>query len=530
MTSLGESVTRKEQKIKKINFLRISPMKKVRVRIAPSPTGDPHVGTAYMALFNLIFAKHHGGDFILRIEDTDQSRSKPEYEKNIYQALKWANISWDEGPDIGGAHGPYRQSERTEIYREYCQKLLDSGKAYKCFATPEELKEMRELGEKSGKRSGYDRRYRNLSAEEIQEREKAKEPFVVRLKVPLTGTCEYIDAIKGPMSCPWADIDDQILLKSDGFPTYHLANVVDDHLMKITHVIRGDEWISSTPKHILLYESFGFEKPTFMHLPLLLGKDGKKLSKRKNPTSIFYYRDSGYLPEAFINFLTLMGYSMQKDKEIYTLSEIIQEFDAKRIGISGAFFDVKKLDWINQQYILTTIKQEDLWDRMKAWIYNDQFMQKLMPLCHTRIKNFGEFMDLCHFIFINKIPHNTHLLCPQKITPETASCILQVIIWILEKEDDWSSVYIEKASKETSELFDINHKNVVIKILYAAITGKHQGPPLFESFNLLGKDRARARLLDAIEFLGGLSNKKHSLLKKCFDKKDCKTLVSKEES
>lgn len=505
-------------------------MKKVRVRIAPSPTGDPHVGTAYMALFNLIFARHHQGEFILRIEDTDQSRSRPDYEKNIYEALKWANISWDEGPDVGGAYGPYRQSERTEIYRKYCQKLLDSGKAYKCFATPDELKEMRELSSKMGKRSGYDRRYRNLTEEEVKEKEQQGLPFVVRLKVPLSGTCEYVDAIKGPISCPWADVDDQVLLKSDGFPTYHLANVVDDHLMGISHVIRGDEWISSTPKHILLYESFGFEKPTFMHLPLLLGKDGKKLSKRKNPTSIFYYRDSGYLPEAFTNFLTLMGYSMQGDKEIYSLEDIIKEFDVKRTGVSGAFFDVKKLDWINQQYLITTIKEEDLWDRMKLWIYNDSFMQKLMPLCHTRIKTFGEFMDLCHFIFVNKVPHNTTLLCPKKVTPETSAMILQSIIWLLEKDDNWKKDAIEQVSREVSEIFDISHKHITMKILFASLTGKHQGPPLFDSFEILGKDRARARFLEAIDFLGGISNKKLSSLKKSFEKRDCSQLVTKEEN
>ena len=286
----------------------------VRVRIAPSPTGDPHVGTAYIALFNLIFAKSFGGKFILRIEDTDRTRSKPEYEQNIFKALQWAGITWDEGPDIGGPFGPYRQSERTEIYQKLCYELVASKKAYKCFATAEELAQMREIASRLGNKQGYDRRYRNLSEEEISKREAAGEPYVIRLKVPLSGECVFEDAIKGTIRFPWADIDDQVLLKSDGFPTYHLANVVDDRLMGITHVIRGDEWISSTPKHILLYEAFEWKPPVFMHMPLLLGKDGKKLSKRRNPTSIFYYRDSGYLPEAFVNFLTLMGYSMQDGK------------------------------------------------------------------------------------------------------------------------------------------------------------------------------------------------------------------------
>ncbi len=393
----------------------------VRVRIAPSPTGDPHVGTAYMAIFNVIFAKHFGGKFILRIEDTDRTRSRPEYEKSIFDALHWAGITWDEGPDVGGPFGPYRQSERTEIYQKYCQQLLDNGKAYKCFATPEELAEMREMSLKMGKRVGYDRRYRNLSPAEVAEREKAGQPFVIRLKVPLTGECVFEDGIKGRITSPWADIDDQVLLKSDGFPTYHLANVVDDHLMEISHVIRGDEWISSTPKHILLYESFGWTPPVYMHMPLLLGKDGKKLSKRRNPTSIFFYRDSGYLPEAFLNFMTLMGYSMPGDREIYPVPEIIKEFDPKRIGVSGAFFDVQKLDWLNQQYLINNVPEDKLWDRIRAWGFNDEFMSKLMPLCHTRIKTFGEFMELCSCFFVNHLPYTPAIFAPGGLAPEKAA-------------------------------------------------------------------------------------------------------------
>lgn len=504
-------------------------MTHVRVRIAPSPTGDPHVGTAYMALFNSIFAKHHKGTFILRIEDTDRTRSRPEYEENIYKALHWCGIQWDEGPDVGGAYGPYRQSERTEIYQKYCQMLLDNGQAYKCFATAEELQEMREMSQKLGTRTGYDRRYRNLSKEEIARREAKGESYVVRLKVPLTGNCEFEDGVKGRITCPWADIDDQILLKSDGFPTYHLANVVDDYLMKITHVIRGDEWISSTPKHIYLYEAFGFQKPKFMHIPLLLGADGKKLSKRKNPTSIFFYRDCGYLKDAFMNFLTLMGYSMKDDKEIYSIDEIAKEFDEKRIGLSGAFFDVKKLDWLNQHYLMNTISEKELWPKIRAWGFNDEFMEKLMPLCHTRIKNFGDFMDLCHFFFINKIPHSNELLCPKGISPETSALIMQGLIWSMDEQENWGRAGIEQASKTCAQVFDVNHKNIVIKIIFAALTGKHQGPPLYDSVELLGKDRTRARLLESIEFLGGISGKKMALLKKQWEQKDCKELTAKKE-
>jgi glutamyl-tRNA synthetase len=498
----------------------------VRVRIAPSPTGDPHVGTAYMALFNLIFARHYQGKFILRIEDTDRTRCRPEYETSIFEALNWADIRWDEGPDVGGPYGPYRQSERTEIYRKYCQQLLDENKAYKCFATPEELAEMREMSAKLGQRIGYDRRYRNLSPEEVAAREKEGQPYVVRLKIPLTGECVYEDGIKGRITAPWADIDDQILMKSDGFPTYHLANVVDDYLMKITHVIRGDEWMSSTPKHIYLYESFGWNPPIFMHMPLLLGKDGKKLSKRRNPTSIFYYRDSGYLPEAFVNFLTLMGYSMPEDKEIYSLDEIVRDFDPKRIGVSGAFFDVLKLDWINQQYLIKMIPEDQLWDKIKAWSFNDAFMQKLMPLCHTRIKTFGDFMELFQFLFINHVHYTEELLCPPQTTKEKVCYMLQSIVWSLDEQENWGREGIEKASREIAEIFGVNHKKVVIPFLYGALIGKRQGPPLYDSVDLLGKDRTRARLLNSIDFLGGISNKKMDLLNKAWAKRDGKELMA----
>ncbi|MFN0065435.1 MAG: glutamate--tRNA ligase [Chlamydiales bacterium] len=488
-------------------------MKPVRVRIAPSPTGDPHVGTAYMALFNYIFARHHKGKFILRIEDTDQSRSRPEYEENIYKALRWCGLTWDEGPDCGGPHAPYRQSERSDIYKKFAYELLEKGHAYKCFATPQELAEMREVN----KTGGYDRRYRNLSSQEIAEREKAGQPFVIRLKVPLTGECLFEDKIKGRITFPWADIDDQVLLKSDGFPTYHLANVVDDHLMEISHIIRGDEWISSTPKHVLLYQLFGWDIPEYLHMPLLLGTDGKKLSKRKNPTSIFYYRDCGYLPEAFLNFLTLMGYSMPDDQEIYSLDAIVQAFDASRIGKSGAIFDLKKLDWINQHYLVHNIPQEKLWERIKEWGFRDEFMAKLMPLCHTRIKTFSEFIELFDFLFISHLPLTEELLTQKKIPPNDAACLLQAMIWSLEEQEDWSAKGLEKASHEVALFFGLHHKKVVMALLFASVMGKTQGPPFFASAELLGKERTRARFLNAIHFLGGISNKKSAELKKNWD-------------
>ncbi len=473
----------------------------VRVRIAPSPTGDPHVGTAYMALFNLVFAKHFNGKFILRIEDTDQTRSRPEYEQNIYRALKWCGLQWDEGPDIGGPFAPYRQSERTAIYQEYCQKLLDSDKAYRCFATAAELQEMRDQAIKTGSKFGYDRRYRSLSKEESDRLAASGRSFVVRLKVPLEGDCIIEDQIKGRCVYPWAEVDDQILLKSDGFPTYHLANVVDDHLMQITHVIRGDEWLSSTPKHLMLYEAFGFTPPIFMHMPLLLGKDGRKLSKRRNPTSIFYYRDCGYLPQAFLNFLSLMGYSMPEDKEIYSIAELITAFDPKRIGVSGAIFDVQKLDWLNQQYIINQIPENELWDHIKAWSFNDAFMQKLMPLIRMRIKTFSDFMELCSFFFTQHVHLSKDLLCPRALTGEQSIAILQGMIAFMDAHENWEREGIENASRDVAEKLGIHHKKDLMPLLFAALMGRQSGPPFFDSAALIGKERLRARFLTAIQFL-----------------------------
>ncbi len=494
---------------------------KVRTRIAPSPTGDPHVGTLYSALFNYVFAKHYSGEFVMRIEDTDRKRSQKIFEEEIFTALKWAHIQWDEGPDVGGDKGPYRQSERLDIYQKYAQKLLDEGKAYKCFATAEELKEMREVAQKLGRKQGYDRRYRNLSIEEVKQRETQGQKYVVRLKVPLTGECEYFDEVKGRITCPWNEIDDQILLKSDGFPTYHLAVVVDDHLMGITHIIRGDEWLTSTPKHVLLYEYFNWEKPTFIHLPLLLGKDGRKISKRRNPTSINYYKNSGFLPEALVNFLSLMGYSMSEDKEIYSLEELIENLDPKRFGKSGAIFDLQKLEWLNQKYIINNLKEKDLLKQLKELYLNNTFLNQIIPLAHTRIKTFGDFFDLCDFFFKNNLEYKEELFPLKRADKPTICQLLQTVLWFLENNNDFTAKNVEAASHKAAEIFEQNHKKVVMASLFACIMGKNFGPSLFESVEILGKDRVRGRFLKTIEFLGGLSEKKIKQLHQTLEKSVC---------
>ena len=279
----------------------------VRTRVAPSPTGDPHVGTAYIALFNLAFARQHGGQFLLRIEDTDQQRSTPESEQAILDSLRWLGMDWDEGPDVGGPHGPYRQSERQGIYAGYAEQLLASGHAFKCYRTAEELDAIRNAKQESGHQTALKASDLELSADEVAAREAAGAPFVIRMRVPETGTCAVDDMLRGVIELDWSQVDAQILLKSDGMPTYHLANVVDDHLMEITHVIRGEEWISSAPKHKLLYEYFGWDMPKLCHMPLLRNPDKSKLSKRKNPTSILFYKRMGFMPEALLNNLGRMG-------------------------------------------------------------------------------------------------------------------------------------------------------------------------------------------------------------------------------
>ena len=319
----------------------------VRTRIAPSPTGDPHVGTAYVALFNLAMARHHGGRFVLRIEDTDRQRSNPFSERMIFESLRWLGLEWDEGPEVGGEHGPYRQSERSEIYRDHAERLVASHDAYPCFCTPERLAELRERQRAEKLQLGYDRHCRGIDPSDAARRCAAGEAHVIRLAMPTEGTLEVRDTLRGAIEFDAAQMDDQVLVKSDGFPTYHLANVVDDHLMAISHVIRAEEWIPSLPKHVRMYEAFGWTQPEFCHLPLLRNADRSKISKRKNPVSITHYRRAGFLPEAMLNYLALMGWTMPDEREEFTLDEFIAAFDLGRISLGGPVFDLDKLTWLN---------------------------------------------------------------------------------------------------------------------------------------------------------------------------------------
>jgi len=393
--------------------------RQVRVRIAPSPTGEPHVGTAYVALFNYAFARKTGGRFILRIEDTDRARSSLQSEQAIMRALRWLGLQWDEGPDVGGPFGPYRQSERLELYRRHAEELLRRGAAYRCFCTPERLAELRRSQQAA--RSpfvGYDGLCRELSEGEVRQKLQAGVPCTVRLRTPREGETRFTDVVRGEVAFPNREIDDQVLLKSDGFPTYHLASVVDDHAMRITHVVRAEEWISSTPKHVLLYQAFGWSMPVFIHLPLLRNPDRSKISKRKNPVSLDWYRGQGYLPEALLNFLALMGWSTGEEREVFSLAEMVESFTWDRVKTSGPVFDLRKLDWLNGQYI-RRLTAEELLQRLldgghtrHAGEPRDRLLA-IVRLVQERMERLGEFDERTAFFFAPE-PYEAGELIPRK--------------------------------------------------------------------------------------------------------------------
>jgi glutamyl-tRNA synthetase len=479
-------------------------MSDVRVRVAPSPTGVPHVGTAYIALFNYAFAQQEGGSFVLRIEDTDQARSTGESEEAILRSLRWLGIEWDEGPDCGGPHAPYRQSERAETYREHAQQLLDSGHAYRCFCTPERLAELRnEQKRQRLPQLKYDRRCLELSDDEVAQRLADGAPHVVRLRVP-EGETVYHDRLRGEITFQNETIDDQVLLKSDGFPTYHLANVVDDHRMGISHVVRAEEWITSTPKHVLLYEAFGWEPPEFVHMPLLRNKDRSKISKRKNPVSLDWYREQGYLPEALRNFLALLGFSMPDEREVFSLDEFIDAFTWDRVRTSGPVFDLEKLDWLNGVYI-REMEAEALAERLAeavptaAQADRDVLLQ-IIPLIRERIKTLSDFDQWAGFFFAERLDYEPDLLVAKKSSREEALAVLQAAEETLAVVDSWDAESLETAVRTLPDKVGCKGRPVFMG-LRVAVTGSTASPPLFESMDILGREKSLTFIRQAIERL-----------------------------
>jgi len=478
----------------------------VRTRVAPSPTGDPHVGTAYMALFNRCFAHAQGGQFILRIEDTDRVRSTPEAEQAILESLRWLGLSWDEGPDVGGPHGPYRQSERGDIYAGYAWQLVDEGKAFVCYRTADELDAIREARREAGNSTALKPSDLLLSPEEQAARKAADQPFVIRMMVPEEeGVCAVEDMLRGTIELDWSMVDAQILLKSDGMPTYHLANVVDDHLMEITHVIRGEEWINSAPKHKLLYDYLGWDMPVLCHLPLLRNPDKSKLSKRKNPTSILYYQRMGFLPEALLNYLGRMGWSMPDEREKFTLAEMEQAFDIKRVSLGGPIFDLEKLNWLNGLWIREDLSLDELAQRLKGWALNRDMLDKILPHAQSRMTTLADFVPLSAYLVSGELPLSPGDFGDAQDSDATIR-MLQFVLWRLEAHQDWSRDALFQVLKSTAEALELKPK-ALFAPLFVAVAGSNSGYSMPDSMAILGPDMTRARLRTAIGVLGGVSKK-----------------------
>jgi glutamyl-tRNA synthetase len=471
----------------------------VRVRVAPSPTGDPHVGTAYMSLFNLAFARHEGGRFILRVEDTDRARFQSDSEQQVYDTLRWLGLNWDEGPDIGGPHAPYRQSERLETYRPVAEALLESGHAYHCWCTPERLAEMREAQQKAKRPTGYDRMCVGKTREERAALPGFSESPVVRMLIPDDVSLSFVDLIRGEVNAPRPD--DQVLMKTDGFPTYHLANVVDDHAMGITHVVRGEEWIASTPKHILLYEWMGWDRPAFAHMPLLRNPDKSKISKRKNPAArLTWFVEEGFLPEALRNFLGLMGYSLPDGQEIFTLDEMIASFEWGRVNPVGPVFDVEKLRWLSGHYV-RELEIADLASRIVSYMgvsgVEADLVTRAAPLVQERMSTLREAAAMLRFLVVGD-SFSVEPDAAAKQLGEGSRPVLEAALAALQDLPTFSAAAIQAALR--AALVD----GLGLKPKYAfgpvrvAVTGSTVSPPLFESIEVLGRDATLARLESAL--------------------------------
>jgi len=500
----------------------------VRVRMAPSPTGEPHIGNVRTALFNWLFARNMGGQFILRIEDTDRIRYQPDTIAVIMDGLRWLGLDWDEGPGVdelrrsgvedaeryavGGPCGPYIQSERLAMYRQVAEELIERGWAYRCNCTPERLERVR-AGQRTRKEMlMYDRHCRDLPSGAVS----PDEPHVIRLKVPLQGQTVVHDAIRGDVAFDNAGIDDQVLLKSDGFPTYHLGVVVDDHFMEITHVARGEDWIPSTPKRILIYQALGWEPPVYCHVPLVNGPDGRKLSKRHGATSVTEFREQGYLPEALFNFLALLGWAPGEgeEQEIFSREELIERFDLFRINRAPASFSYKKLDWMNGVYI-RNLSQEDLLERLipiwhkVGWVPLPcpedvrARLRRIVPLVQERLKRTEDVVELTGFLFQEIETPPAEKLVGRKMTPEESLDALRRARDVLAQVEPrgWSvsaeADGLEPPMRALADELGLK-AGQLFGILRWAVTGQKVAPPLFGSLAVLGRERALARL-DAAE-------------------------------
>ncbi|MFA5055422.1 MAG: glutamate--tRNA ligase [Dehalococcoidia bacterium] len=494
----------------------------VRVRYAPSPTGFPHIGNIRTALFNWLFARHSGGKFIVRIEDTDQTRKVDGALEAILDSLRWLGLDWDEGPEVGGGYGPYVQSERVELYRKHAQQLLDNGSAYKCYCTPERLERMRaEMSQRKESARSYDRHCRDLSDKERVELESKGAPSVIRLKVPADGQTKFHDLIRGDITFENSELDDLVLLKSDGYPTYHLANIVDDRFMEITHVMRADEWLSSTPRHVILYNAFGWEPPLYAHLPMILGPDKSKLSKRHGATALIDYCDRGYLPEAMLNFLAMLGWALDDKTEIFSRDELIKNFTIERISKTAAVFSQDKLIWMNGVYI-RELSDADFAERALPFLDRDlpasvarpiskDYLIQIASLMRERVKVFGGapavggtaaeegIAEQAGFFFLDEIEYDTKMLLVKGMDKQKAASALSAAKERLsgcEFEHD----ALESTLRPLADELGMK-PGVLFGPIRIAVTGRTAAPPLFQTLSVLGRDRCLKRISSAIDKL-----------------------------
>lgn len=495
--------------------------KPARVRFAPSPTGYLHLGGLRTALFDWLYARHTGGQFILRIEDTDQKRYEPESLENLMRGLRWLGLDWDEGPDIGGPHGPYIQTERREIYQQHAHQLVESGHAYRCYCTPERLQAMREAQQRAGQAPGYDRRCRYLSPAERAQRDAEGTPYVIRLAVPEDGITVFPDLIRGEIRVENKQLRDEVILKSDGLPTYHLAAMVDDHLMEITHVVRGEEWLATAPIHKIIIEAFGWEMPIFVHAPVILDPSGKgKMSKRKKVVDgkeylvmVHEFMEAGYLPDALFNFLANVGWSYDAEQEVFDREEAIDRFDLKDINPSPAALPYDKLDWLNGLYIRQlspgSLKEavipflaRDL-QIAEADLHADARLDHLIPLIQERIKRLDEAPQWLDWAFVDAdaIRYNDlNLLLGKKLDAMASAAVLQKGAEILQTLEPFTAAAIQDAFRQAAEEMEIKAGSF-FGPFRGALTGKQVSPPLFESMEALGREEVLRRLANATRTL-----------------------------
>ncbi len=481
----------------------------VRVRYAPSPTGFPHIGNIRTALFNWLFARRHGGQFIVRVEDTDRERLVPGAVESILDGLEWLGVDWDEGPRVGGPVGPYMQSERLHHYHEAAERLIAQGSAYRCYCTRERLAQVREEQQREKRSIGYDRHCRSLTDSERERLEAAGSPSVVRFVMPVSGGTEVDDLIRGHVEWKNELVDDFVLIKSDGFPTYHLAVVVDDHLMGISHVLRAEEWLSSTPRHLQLYRALGHSPAQFGHLPMILGPDRAKLSKRHGATSIMEYRDAGYLPEALENFMVLLGWSLDDHSDVLPLEVVKEQFSLERVGKPAAIFDIDRLDWINGVYI-RQLTPEQLAEEMTPFLERDlpteytpvdlEYLRKIAPLIQERLKVLGDSAAMTAYFFAGELDYGEANLVQRGMDADGAIAALERAGRTLAEAEPFTAEELERALRADGEELSLRPREF-FGLLREAVTARSATPSLFGVMEVLGRDRTQARIRAAANYL-----------------------------